>query len=109
MANNVGDPFDPHGHYVNMNTVEFEREVIERLAPLYGFDKDNLWGIVTFSGTDGNNHGIIFRRKISRKENGHEACCVCLRFGALLIKKACGLAEFGACIDSFRRSRENDS
>ena len=70
MANNVGDPFDPHGHYAKMNAVEFEREVIERLAPLYGFDKDNLWGIVTFSGTDGNNHGIYFGAKYLEKKTG---------------------------------------
>ena len=40
--------------------VWFEREVIESFAPLYGFDLDNLWGLVTMSGTDGNNHGLYF-------------------------------------------------
>lgn len=56
--NNAGDPMtdDPW----NMSTQAFEREVIEFFAPLYDFDKDDVWGIVTHSGTDGNNHGIYF-------------------------------------------------
>ena len=58
MVNNAGDPFDGTSHL--LNSLEFEREVIEFLGPMYGFEKDNLWGIVTFSGTDGNNHGLYF-------------------------------------------------
>lgn len=56
--NNAGDPMtdDPW----NMSTQAFEKEVIEFFTPLYGFDKDDVWGIVTHSGTDGNNHGIYF-------------------------------------------------
>ena len=56
--NNAGDPMtdDPW----IMSTQAFEREVIEFFTPLYGFDKDDVWGIVTHSGTDGNNHGIYF-------------------------------------------------
>ena len=70
MVNNCGDPFDVGGHHLKLNTIDFEREVIERLGPLYGFDKDNLWGIVTFSGTDGNNHGIYFGAKYLEKKTG---------------------------------------
>ena len=56
--NNAGDPMtdDPW----QMSSQAFEREVIEYFAPLYGFTKDDVWGIVTHSGTDGNNHGIYF-------------------------------------------------
>ena len=56
--NNAGDPMtdDPW----IMSTQAFEREVIEFFTPLYGFDADDVWGIVTHSGTDGNNHGIYF-------------------------------------------------
>ena len=50
--------------------MDFEREVIEFFAPLYGFDLDDLWGIVTFSGTDGNNHGIYFGSKYLEKKTG---------------------------------------
>lgn len=56
--NNVGDPMTDKPW--NMSTQAFEREVIEYFTPLYGFDADNVWGIVTHSGTDGNNHGIYF-------------------------------------------------
>ena len=68
IANNAGDPFDNSDPY--MNTLDFEREVIEYFAPLYGFDPDDLWGIVTFSGTDGNNHGIYFGSKYLEKQTG---------------------------------------
>lgn len=61
MINNAGDPFDPHSELVN--TLDFEREVIEFFAPLYGIDKNEVWGICTFSGTDGNNLGIYFGAK----------------------------------------------
>lgn len=68
IANNAGDPFDNNDPY--MNTLDFEREVIEYFAPLYGFDPDDLWGIITFSGTDGNNHGIYFGSKYLEKKTG---------------------------------------
>ena len=66
IVNNAGDPFnntDP-----SLNALDFEREVIEFFGPLYGFDLDDLWGIVTFSGTDGNNHGIYFGSKYLEKK-----------------------------------------
>ena len=66
MVNNAGDPFDSTSSHL-LNSLEFEREVIEHLGPLYGFEEDNLWGIVTFSGTDGNNHGIYFGAKYLEK------------------------------------------
>lgn len=56
--NNAGDPMN--GQPWKMSSSTFEREVIEYFAPLYGFEKDKVWGIVTHSGTDGNNHGIYF-------------------------------------------------
>ncbi|MBR5345543.1 MAG: aminotransferase class V-fold PLP-dependent enzyme [Clostridia bacterium] len=66
IANNAGDPFDNNETY--MNTLNFEREVIEFFGPLYGFELDDLWGLVTFSGTDGNNHGIYFGSKYLEKK-----------------------------------------
>jgi len=68
IVNNAGDPFnntDP-----SLNALNFEREVIEFFGPLYGYDLDDLWGIVTFSGTDGNNHGIYFGSKYLEKKTG---------------------------------------
>ena len=60
--NNAGDPMTDNPE--RLSSQAFEREVIEFVieffAPLYDFDKDNVWGIVTHSGTDGNNHGIYY-------------------------------------------------
>ena len=72
MVNNCGDPFDREAHHLKLNTIEFEREVIERLVPLYGFDESNFWGMITFSGTDGNNHGIYFGAKYLEKKTGQK-------------------------------------
>lgn len=68
MLDNAGDPFDIHTSLVN--TLHFEREVIEFFAPLYGIDKDKVWGLCSFSGTDGNNHGIYFGRKVLESKTG---------------------------------------
>jgi histidine decarboxylase len=56
--NNAGDPMTDEPW--KMSSHAFERDVIEFFAPLYGFERDKVWGIVTHSGTDGNNHGIYF-------------------------------------------------
>ncbi|GGZ88291.1 aminotransferase class V-fold PLP-dependent enzyme [Novosphingobium arvoryzae] len=56
--NNIGDPRQPSPYALNAHS--FENEVIDFFAPLYGFTPNNYWGIVTSSGTDGNNHGIYF-------------------------------------------------
>ncbi|ODT70536.1 MAG: hypothetical protein ABS69_15375 [Nitrosomonadales bacterium SCN 54-20] len=59
--NNVGNPSQASPY--SMNTHEFENEVIDYFAHLYGFKSGDFWGFVTASGTDGNNHGIYFGRK----------------------------------------------
>jgi len=56
--NNVGNPRKTS--LSALNTHQFENEVIDFFAPLYGFNKAETWGFVTYSGTDGNNHGIYF-------------------------------------------------
>lgn len=56
--NNAGDPMTDQPE--RLSSQAFEREVIDFFAPLYEFDKDDVWGLVTHSGTDGNNHGIYF-------------------------------------------------
>ena len=67
LINNAGDPF---GTSSALSSLKFEREVIESFAPLYGFDSDNLWGLVTMSGTDGNNHGLYFGVNYLWKKTG---------------------------------------
>lgn len=69
MFNNAGDPFNPHGR---IGTLPIERRVIEHFAPLYGYEPETVWGIVTMSGTDGNDHGIYFGRKMLRHDTGLE-------------------------------------
>ena len=66
--NNAGDPMTDEPWL--MSTQKFEREVIEYFAPLYDYDLDNVWGLVTHSGTDGNNHGIYFGAKMLYNTTG---------------------------------------
>ena len=70
IVNNAGDPFNNNDP--SLNALDFEREVIEFFAPYYGFDLDDLWGIVTFSGTDGNNHGIYFGTNYLESKTGQK-------------------------------------
>ncbi len=69
MVNNAGNPFDTKVR--NISSHAFEREVIEWFAPFYGYDTTDVWGIVTMSGTDGNNHGIYFGVNYLREKDGH--------------------------------------
>ena len=71
--NNVGDPRKPG--IISMNTDEFENEVVDFFAPLYGFPKEEAWGIVTMSGTDGNNHGMYFGTRQLVAQTGMRPIC----------------------------------
>lgn len=68
IINNAGDPFEEGDH--TLSSLDFEREVIQYFAPKYGFDGNDLWGIVTMSGTDGNNHGIYFGVNYLKRKAG---------------------------------------
>lgn len=68
IINNAGDPFEEGDH--TLSSLDFEREVIQYFAPKYGFDGNDLWGIVTMSGTDGNNHGIYFGINYLKRKTG---------------------------------------
>jgi len=65
--NNVGNPRNPSPY--SLNTHEFENEVVDYFAKLYGFAAGDYWGFVTASGTDGNNHGIYFGRKYLQSQS----------------------------------------
>lgn len=67
--NNVGNPFDSN---IDMGVHDIEKEVIEFFAPYFGFTDENIWGIVSASGTDGNNHGIYFGRKYLKNKTDIE-------------------------------------
>ena len=61
VMNNVGNPRKTSSY--SLNTHEFENEVVDYFADLYGFRPGAYWGFVTASGTDGNSHGLYFGRK----------------------------------------------
>lgn len=68
--NNVGDPYKQSPY--SLNSHEFEQEVVNYFARLYGFKEGDYWGFVTASGTDGNNHGIYFGRKYLESKSSLE-------------------------------------
>lgn len=64
--NNAGDPWQ-HGN-AKMHTKEFEREVVQQIAGLYGI-ADDFWGYITSGGTEGNLYGLYMNREyFSRKK-----------------------------------------
>lgn len=66
--NNAGDPRTTS--IAPLNTHAFENEVIDFLAPLYGFKPDHSWGLITLSGSQGNNLGIYFGSRLLIKQTG---------------------------------------
>ena len=68
--NNAGDPFTDTPWEVSSQV--FEREVIEYFASRYDFAPDNFWGLITHSGSDGNNHGIYFGANYLKHQTGLE-------------------------------------
>jgi len=66
--NNVGDPYS--GSSSLLGAHKFEREVLSYFADLYGFPQDQVWGLISNSGTDGNNHGIYFGVNYLRNKTG---------------------------------------
>jgi histidine decarboxylase len=60
-ANNVGDPFVPSNY--QLNTHEFEREVLGTFMDLTHAVPDQTWGYVTGGGTEGNLYGIFLARE----------------------------------------------
>ncbi|MBK1827031.1 histidine decarboxylase [Haloferula rosea] len=60
--NNVGDPFQ--SSHTQLNTLDFEREVIDAFAWMTGADEDDYWGYVTSGGTEGNMYGLYLAREL---------------------------------------------
>lgn len=58
--NNIGDPFQES--HVELNTLEFEQEVIRCFAALA--DGEDCWGYVTSGGTEGNMYGLYLGREL---------------------------------------------
>ena len=93
--NNAGDPMtdDPW----MMSSQAFERDVIEFFAPLYGFAKDSVWGIVTHSGTDGNNHGIYFGANYLFNKTGKRLLRIAVTCLPIIFIRLC-IAKLRNCI-----------
>ncbi len=83
--NNVGDP--QQASIYPLNTHEFENEVVNFFAPLYGFSKEEAWGFITFSGTDGNNHGMYFGARELLSETKMKPICYVSEDAHYSIKK----------------------
>lgn len=66
--NEVGNPFGEDSAL--LGAFQFERDVVSFFAGLYEMPADNIWGIVTNSGTDGNNHGIYFGVNYLKNKTG---------------------------------------
>lgn len=60
--NNVGDPFQSSSY--QLNTLEFEREVIDVFADLAALPHGEHWGYVTSGGTEGNMYGLYLAREL---------------------------------------------
>jgi histidine decarboxylase len=60
--NNLGDPFAPSTYQVD--TREFEREVVSFAAELMRAEPDNWWGYVTNGGSEGNLYGLYLAREL---------------------------------------------
>lgn len=61
-VNNIGDPFQASSY--NLNTLEFEREVIDIFAGFASLPQNDRWGYVTSGGTEGNMYGMYLAREL---------------------------------------------
>ena len=64
--NNLGDPFLKSWPY-RINTLKFEKEVIDRIAKLLSASEGAYWGYVTTGGTEGNLYGLYMARELYPK------------------------------------------
>ena len=61
-VNNIGDPYGLCTF--ELNTHDFEREVLDAFAQLTYAPKEGCWGYVTSGGTEGNLYGIFLGREL---------------------------------------------
>lgn len=62
LINNLGDPFIESNYAVHSRP--FEVKVLEFFAELWEIEKEDYWGYVTCSGTEGNLYGLILAREV---------------------------------------------
>lgn len=71
--NNVGNPYQPSP--IPFNTHDYERELIEHFARLYGFPEGDVWGFLSHSGTDSNMHGMYIGRTLLKGQTDRLPKC----------------------------------
>jgi len=71
--NNVGNPYQDS--VIPYNTHEFEREISAKFGAMYGFQKGDIWGFLTNSGTDSNLHGMYIGRTLLKGRTGVAPKC----------------------------------
>ncbi|QSH42250.1 histidine decarboxylase [Lentisphaerota bacterium ZTH] len=59
--NNLGDPFNTSNY--SLNSMEYERDVIDFFADLTEMPLEERWGYVTNGGTEGNLYGLFLARE----------------------------------------------
>lgn len=67
LMNNAGDCYAP-SHF-DLSSHRYECKVIDYFADLLQFAED-YWGLIGTGGTDGNNHGVYFGKKILWERTG---------------------------------------
>jgi glutamate/tyrosine decarboxylase-like PLP-dependent enzyme len=68
VFNNAGNPFADSP--IPFNTYDFEREVIQFFAKVFGFPNNDNWGFLSNSGTDSNMHGMYMGRLLLTARTG---------------------------------------
>lgn len=63
--NNLGDPFQQS--YYKLNTLDYEREVVEAFSHFTRAKEGEAWGYVTGGGTEGNMYGLYLARELYPK------------------------------------------
>lgn len=63
--NNVGDPYQKSNYA--LNTLDYEREVIDSFASFAEAPNGQCWGYVTAGGTEGNMYGLYLARELYPK------------------------------------------
>lgn len=99
--NNLGDPFIESNYGVHSR--EFEIEVLEFFADLWKIPREEYWGYVTCSGTEGNLHGILMGR-----EYLPEGILYCSRESHYSVPKAARMYRMETCIVDAHHSGEMD-
>ncbi|MFK0571559.1 pyridoxal-dependent decarboxylase [Endozoicomonas sp.] len=67
--NNVGNPHHPEDPW---NCFSLEQDVVSHFAKRYGFPDNNIWGIVSHSGTDSNIQGAYIGRTLLKQRTGQQ-------------------------------------